>query len=110
MGQGIQESTSKICGKQPLKIWSAMVCLGRPFHFKFFKACLPQILLGQFLNTFSHIIRQQNYLVSKMLYASKLVAPPDRYDDDDDDDNELFWGGLLYSGKELLLSTKDWKS
>ena len=52
---------------------------------------------------------RQNYLVSKMLYASKLVAPPDRYDDDDDD-NELFWGGLLYSGKELLLSTKDWKS
>ena len=51
---------------------------------------------------------RQNYLVSKMLYASKLVAPPDRYDDDDD--NELFWGGLLYSGKELLLSTKDWKS
>ena len=40
-----------------------------------------------------------------MLYASKLVAPPDRYDDDDDD-NELFWGWLLYSGKELLLSTR----
>ena len=27
-----------------------MVCLGRPYHFKFFKGCLPQILLGPFLN------------------------------------------------------------
>ena len=26
-------------------------CLGRPYHFKFFKDCLPQILLGPFLNT-----------------------------------------------------------
>ena len=29
-----------------------MVCLGRPYHFKFFKACFPQILLGLFLNIF----------------------------------------------------------
>ena len=29
-----------------------MVCLGRgrPYHFKFFKGCLPQILLGPFSN------------------------------------------------------------
>ena len=27
-----------------------MVCLGRPYHFKFFKGCLPSILLGPFLN------------------------------------------------------------
>ena len=35
---------SKICGRQPLK---------NPF--KFFKGCLPQILLGPFLNTLSQI-------------------------------------------------------
>ena len=29
--------------------------LGRPYHFKFFKGCLPQILLGPFLNTLSHL-------------------------------------------------------
>ena len=29
--------------------------LGRPYHFKFFKGCLPQILLGPFLNTLSHV-------------------------------------------------------
>ena len=28
-----------------------MVCLSRPYHFKFFKGCLPQMLLGPFLNT-----------------------------------------------------------
>ena len=28
--------------------------LGRPYHFKIFKGCLPQILLGPFLNTMTH--------------------------------------------------------
>ena len=32
-----------------------MVCLRRPYQFKFFKGCLPQILLGPFLNTSSHL-------------------------------------------------------
>ena len=36
----------KICGRQPLKNWTDMVCLGRSYHYKFFKGCLPQILLG----------------------------------------------------------------
>ena len=25
-----------------------IICLSRPYHFKFFKSCLPQILLGSF--------------------------------------------------------------
>ena len=33
-----------------------MVCLGRPHPIKFSKGCLPQILLGPFLNNLSHII------------------------------------------------------
>ena len=41
---------SEICGRQHLKI-----CLSRPYHFKFFKGCLPQTLLGPFLNTFSQL-------------------------------------------------------
>ena len=32
-----------------------MVCLSRPYHLKVFEDCLPQILIGPFLNTFSHI-------------------------------------------------------
>ena len=42
---------SKICGRQPLKN------LGRSYHFKFFKGCLPQISLGPFLNTLTHRAR-----------------------------------------------------
>ena len=32
------------------------VDLRKPYSFKFFKSCLPQILFGLFLNTLSHII------------------------------------------------------
>ena len=39
------------------KIWSDMVCLGRPYHLKFFNSCLPQILLGPLLNILSHLMR-----------------------------------------------------
>ena len=31
-----------------------MVSLNRPYHFRFFKGCLPQILLGPFLNNVSN--------------------------------------------------------
>ena len=44
----------KSFGRQPLK---RPLCLGRPYHFKIFKDCLPQILLGPFLNTLTHIIQ-----------------------------------------------------
>ena len=37
------------------KIWRDMVCLRRPYRFKFFKGFLPQVLLGPFLNTLSQI-------------------------------------------------------
>ena len=49
MGQSIQNEPSKIYGRQPLKN------LRRPYHFKIFKGCLPQILLGPFLNTLTNI-------------------------------------------------------
>ena len=32
-----------------------MVCLSRPYPFKFFEGCLPQILLGSVLNILSHV-------------------------------------------------------
>ena len=51
MGKEFKNGPNKICGRQPLKNLSDMVCLGRPYHFKFFKGCLPQILLGSLLNT-----------------------------------------------------------
>ena len=35
-----------------------MVCQSRPYHFKFFKGCLPQILLGPFLNNLIPLFRE----------------------------------------------------
>ena len=32
----------------------------RSYHFKFFKGCLPQISLGPFLNTLSHLYTSNN--------------------------------------------------
>ena len=32
-----------------------MVCLSRPYPFKFFKICLPKNLLSPLLNTLSHM-------------------------------------------------------
>ena len=40
----------KTAFKKSEVIWS-----NRPYHFKYFKGCLPEILLGPLLNTFSQI-------------------------------------------------------
>ena len=55
MAQIFKNGPSKICGRQPLKIWIDIVCLSIPYHFKLFKCCLPQILLGPFWNALSLI-------------------------------------------------------
>ena len=47
LGQGIQ----KFVEDSLLKIWSDMICLGKHF----FKGCLPQLLLGPFLNTLTYL-------------------------------------------------------
>ena len=47
MDQGIQ----KFVEDSLLKIWSDMICLGKHF----FKGCLPQLLLGPFLNTLTYL-------------------------------------------------------
>ena len=46
-GKVFKNEPSKIYGRQPLKNLKRMVC--------FCKGCLPQILLGPFLNTWSQI-------------------------------------------------------
>ena len=58
-GKVFKNGPSKICGTQ-------MVCLRRPYHFKYFKGCLPQILLGPFLNIsvpFDTGVKNQNCFV-----------------------------------------------
>ena len=44
-----------------------MVCLRRPYHFKLFKGCLPQILLGLFLNTLPHLYEDEH--IARFSYA-----------------------------------------
>ena len=44
-----------------------MVCLRRPYHFKLFKGCLPQILLGLFLNTLPHLYEDE--YIARFSYA-----------------------------------------
>ena len=51
---------SKICGMQPLKMlkWYGLLKRIISLHFKLFKACIPQILLGQFLNNLSQSLQE----------------------------------------------------
>ena len=70
---------SKIWGRQLLKnlkgyVWSA---LSRPYFFKFFKVCIPQILLCPFLNTLSHLfVTFKEYSLLKRY--TKRLAPRGR--------------------------------
>ena len=51
----LKNGLNKICERQPIKIWRGLFCLKQNIPLKFSKGCLPQFLLGQFLNTSSHI-------------------------------------------------------
>ena len=50
-----------------------MVCLDRPYHFRFFKGCYPQILLGPFLNTLTHLKLLWIDMKKFTLVAIKLI-------------------------------------
>ena len=52
MGQAIQEWTK-------YNLWkAAFKKLGRQYRFKFFKDCLPQMLLGPLLNTLTQVFKK----------------------------------------------------
>ena len=49
--------------------------LSRPYHFNFFKGCLPQILLGPFLNTLTHLLlKLLNFLTRKPWETRNVVG------------------------------------
>ena len=52
-----------------------MVCLSRPYHFIFFKYCLPEILLGLFLNTSSHLKVPHTILFHIIAAITKVRFP-----------------------------------
>ena len=67
--KAFKDGPSKIYGRQPLKILK--LCLSRPYSFFiFFEGCLPQVLLGPFLNTLSQI-----YIPYTTLQAKKTGPP-----------------------------------
>ena len=53
------------------KIWKDMVCLSTPYHAKRFEGCLPQILLGPFLNILTQMIWQKSNVVSTRRHSSQ---------------------------------------
>ena len=62
------------------KIWRDIVYLRRPYPFKFFKGCLPQILPGSFLNILSQILlrlnmvfQEKDFQVSNVMWNYDLV-------------------------------------
>ena len=64
------------------------MCLSRPYYVKFFKGCLPQVLLGSFLNTLSHIfVYERVYMWITFVSLHKWKARATKMSD------------LLYSGR-----------
>ena len=68
----VEDSLEKVC--------SDMVSLSRPYHFKFFRGCLPQIVLGPFLNTLTQMtckkqrkIKQEILSLMTFLHKGKIV-------------------------------------
>ena len=61
-------------------LWSGMVYLKMPSRFKFFKGCLPQILLDPLLNTLPHLlllfrIHVLLLLLLLLLFLTILMSP-----------------------------------
>ena len=54
-GKVFKNGPSKICGRQPLKYLKGYGMLQQTISLQIFKGCFPQIILGPFLNTFSHL-------------------------------------------------------
>ena len=70
--KAFKNGSSKICGRQPLKN-------SKWHHFKFFKGCLPQVLLGPFLNTLTQIFlltvvfKSSQHIFLEKAYFSKTL-------------------------------------
>ena len=47
-------------------------CLSRPYHFRFFKGCLPQILLGPSLDTLSQMMDGELFKINLRVESGKL--------------------------------------
>ena len=82
LGKSIQEWTQLNLWKADFQkfegVWSA---LGRPYPFKYFKGCLPLILLGPLLNTSSHLynlkhVENTHGGILLLVKVTKSYTPP----------------------------------
>ena len=48
----------------------SIICLSRPYHFKFFKGCLPQNLLGPFLDNLIHLLNALNQIFNQSCFEA----------------------------------------
>ena len=55
------------------RIWSDYMVYFRPYPFKFFKDCLPQTLLGPFLNILSYMLLKRHSYSEKQGIISSFV-------------------------------------
>ena len=63
------------------KWYGLLIWLGRPYHFNFIKNGLPQLLLGPFLNTLTHMKVSVIEACNELYFGSayKLVMPKSDY-------------------------------
>ena len=81
-----------------------MVNLKRPYHFKTFEDCLPQILLGPFLNTLTHTKRQLRVLQLRVETGTSHFPNTRLYGVIDD----LFKINILFCFQFFCLLFIDW--
>ena len=77
----------------------------RPYHFNFFKGCLPQILLGPFLNTLTHLCLQfmgnecppiTSWIFARIIFKiCKICLYPTKI-------YHLYFNEILWSGRHYL--------
>ena len=70
-----------------------MVSRDRPYHFKFFKDCLRQILFSPFLNTLTQIILQ--FFKTQHIFSCHYYEPCDKK-------SRQFWNFGFHGYTELL--------
>ena len=68
IGQSIEEWTKWNLWKTAFKT----ACLSKRYHFKFFKGYLPQISLGPFFNTLSHVLGLVVWVLSNICETFRI--------------------------------------
>ena len=76
--KGILDTTKKsidlICKLRNFLSRSSRTKYSKMDQVKYFKGCLPQILLGPFLNTLSHLFRKSVTIFLELIYIAVILS------------------------------------